>query len=302
MLAARLTASVSLLTAALLLLVFAAVACNAGPGSSSRARASDEWTRSHPAAAGARVEIVNRNGAIRAEATDGPDVELVAKRTASARDDEAARDLLAKLEMRETVSEGAVRVEVVHPSTPHSGNIEVEWTVRVPHGVSVDLRSENGSISLARLGAAVRARTANGAVTGTALASNRIDAKAVNGRVALELATPLTGAGSIVLSTVNGAVELRLPSESRATLSASVTNGSARAEGLDLAPTGARSRTRIEGTLGGGGTPVTLQTTNGSARIANATPASTPPSEPPAPSATPPAQDRARIADGAVSV
>jgi hypothetical protein len=98
---------------------------------------------------------------------------------------------------------------------------------------------------------------------------------------------------------VNGAVELRLPSESRATLSARATNGVVRADGLALATTGMRSRTRLEATLGGGGTPVTLETTNGSARIGIAT--AKPATPPESGVETAPPIDRARVANGAVS-
>jgi len=286
-------------------LTLLALACDASLDSddshSSRGRAEDEWARGYPAAGGARLELVNVNGSISAEAAEGASLELVAKREASARSDEAAQELLAKLEMRESARDGVVRVEVVHPELPRSANIEVRWTVRVPAGVSVDLHNENGRISLAGLSGEVRAHTVNGAVSGKALASTLVEAKTVNGQVELELAKPLTGTGSVALAAVNGGVELRLPGDSKASLSASVTNGSVRAEGFELAKSGASSRTRLEGTLGGGGTPVTLETTNGSARITNATAPSEPENAEPTPSALP-AADPERIADGAVSV
>ena len=65
------------------------------------AQAKDEWTRSYKVAPGARVEIINVNGKITADASDGDTIEIKAERTAKATTDEAARDLLSKIEMRE---------------------------------------------------------------------------------------------------------------------------------------------------------------------------------------------------------
>ncbi|HEU4429141.1 MAG TPA: DUF4097 family beta strand repeat-containing protein [Myxococcota bacterium] len=289
----------------LALLATTPLACGASPGangSGARGRAEDVWTRRVPPGPGARLELVNVNGAISAEAADGETLELTAKRTVRARNDEAARELLAKLEMRESARDGVVRIEVVHPSPLRSANIEVRWSVRVPAGVAVDLRNESGRIALSGLTGEVRARSVNGAILGEALATQIVSATTTNGRVALALAQPLTGAGRIAAEAVNGSVEVALPADSKASLRASVTNGAVHAAGLDVTHSRARSRTRLEGTLGGGGTPVTLETTNGSARIRNATaPATSPKGDEPAPTAAPPV-DPARIANGAVDV
>ena len=64
-------------------------------------RAQDEWTRSYQIDPGGQLEIINVNGRITAEAGDGPEVEVKAERVARATTDEAARELLAKLDMRE---------------------------------------------------------------------------------------------------------------------------------------------------------------------------------------------------------
>jgi len=267
------------------------------------ARARDEWARRYPASPGARLELVNVNGAIAAEATDGAEIELVARREASAGSESAARERLAELEMRETASESSVRVEVVHPTSIGRGNVEVSWTLRVPAGVDVDLRNENGHVSVRGLSGALKIRTTNGAIQGVALATQTVSAKTVNGGVELAFAQPLTGAGRVVVESVNGAVEVALPAASRVSLRASVLNGSVRAEGLELARKGTASRTRLEGTLGGGGTPLRLETTNGSALIRNASAARAPQKAEPAPSAAPAVpQHPERVADGGVSV
>jgi hypothetical protein len=49
---------------------------------------------------GGRFELINVNGRITAEPTDGKEVIVEGKRTAKARSDEAAKEMLAKLEIR----------------------------------------------------------------------------------------------------------------------------------------------------------------------------------------------------------
>jgi hypothetical protein len=80
-------------------------------------RAQDTWTRSYPLAPGGRLELINVNGRIDAEPATGGTVELVGERTAKASTDDAARDLLGKVEMREEIGESRARIEVRVPRT-----------------------------------------------------------------------------------------------------------------------------------------------------------------------------------------
>ena len=113
-------------------------------------KAQDEWTRTYTVAAGGRLELININGRITAEASDGTAIEVKAERTAKAGSDDAARELLGKIEMREEVGEGRVRVEVRAPRFSGGAGHEIKWTVKVPRGVAVDLRTVNGGVKLDR--------------------------------------------------------------------------------------------------------------------------------------------------------
>ena len=75
-------------------------------------KATDTWTRTYTLAAGGRFELINVNGRITAEPTDGKEVVVEGRRTAKGRSDEVAKENLAKLEIREEVGEstGAGRV------------------------------------------------------------------------------------------------------------------------------------------------------------------------------------------------
>jgi Putative adhesin len=234
-------------------------------------RAQDTWSRSYPLAAGGRFELINVNGRIVAEPSAGEAIEVVAERVAKASTDEAARELLGKLEIREEVGAGQVRVEVRSPRTFSVGGIEVQWTVKVPRGAIVDLRNTNGKIQLANLTGEVRARTVNGGVEGQGLAVQTLEASTVNGGVDVEITQPLGGAGTVALESVNGGVRLALPESSKVSVTARVTNGGIDTGGLAFQQSGEQTRRRFEGTLNGGGTVVRLETTNGGVRLSKST-------------------------------
>ena len=140
-------------------------------------RAQDTWTRSYTLASGGRLELINVNGRISAEPSSGTEVELAGERIAKASSDEAAQELLGKVEMREETSASQVRVEVRSPRTFGFGGLEVRWTVKVPKGVVVDLRNDEWqACSLTGLTGEVHARTVNGGVTGRGLAVQILEA------------------------------------------------------------------------------------------------------------------------------
>lgn len=259
------------------LLLASTTACDVSVGEGgfsmdlARASARDTWARSYTIEPGGRLELINVNGRISAEPAEGGTVELVAERTAKASTDEAAKTLLGQVEMREETGAGRVRVEVRAPRSFGMSGHEVAWTVKVPAGIAVDLRTTNGRVRIDRLGGEVRARTVNGGIEAEALQASTVDAATVNGGVRVALARPLAADGSVSLEAVNGGVALALPADSRATISARVTNGGINTSGLDLAVTGEQTRRRMDGTLNGGGARVSLETTNGGVRISNAT-------------------------------
>jgi len=235
-------------------------------------KATDTWSRTYTVAAGGRFELINVNGRISAESTDGKEVVIEGRRTAKARTDEAAKELLGKLEIREEVGGSTVRVESRPPRTSGWGGHEIEWTVKVPKGLTVDLRTINGGVRLNGLSGEIHAKTTNGGVKGQNLIPETIDASSVNGGVEIELGAPLDSTDSVEISTVNGGVSIGMPSESKATITARAVNGGVRVNDLDIKRDDEDSREserrrRLNGTLNGGGAKVNLSTTNGGVRL-----------------------------------
>lgn len=238
-------------------------------------KATDTWSRTYTVEAGGRFELINVNGRITAEPAEGRQVVVEARRTAKARSEEAARDMLGRLEIREEVGGSSVRVESRPPRFSGFGGHEIEWTVKVPKGLVVDLRTVNGGVRLNGLAGEVYARTTNGGVKGSNLAIDKLEASVVNGGIDIELGSPLDAADAVDLSSVNGGVTLTLPGESKATIAARAVNGgvrvsddlhaSAEDEGLEF-----ERRRRFNGTINGGGARVSAATTNGGVRILKA--------------------------------
>jgi hypothetical protein len=229
-------------------------------------KAQDEWTRTYKVPANGRLELINVNGKITAEASDGAEVELRGERSAKAATDEAARDLLSRVEMREEVGEGRVRVEVRAPRFNGPSGHEIKWTVKVPRGVAVDLRTINGGVKMTGLHGDIRARSTNGGITGTGLIATAVDAAVTNGGIEIELAGAITS-GSFDLEAVNGGVTLNMPADSKADLTGRCVNGGVSVAGLEVEKLGEATRRRLDAKLNGGGARVSLETVNGGVKF-----------------------------------
>lgn len=235
-------------------------------------KATDTWTRTYTVAADGRFELINVNGRITAELADGKEVVVEGRRTAKARSDEAAKELLDKLEIREEVGTSTVRVESRPPRLNGFNGHEIEWTVKVPKGVVVDLRTVNGGVRIEGLSEQIYAKTTNGGVRGRNIVAEKIEASSVNGGVDIELSAALDSTDVIELTTVNGGVSLGLAPESKATIAARAVNGGVRVSDLtinreDESVTDFERRRRLNGTMNGGGARVNLSVTNGGVRI-----------------------------------
>ena len=237
-------------------------------------KAEDTWSRTYEVADRGRFELINVNGRITAEPAAGADVIVEGHRVAKATSDDAAKDLLAKLEIREEVGESTVRVESRPPRFNGGFNgIQIEWTVKVPKGVVLDLRTVNGGVRLNGITNEVHAKTTNGGVQGAKLDASVLEATAVNGGITIDLAQPLESSDSIEMETVNGGVSLTLPNESKATIEARCVNGGVRVGELDIkrddqGGSDFEKKRRLSGTMNGGGASVKLNTTNGGIHVA----------------------------------
>jgi putative adhesin len=256
--------AVSTRSALLLPVAFVLAGCDLSLGHLT-ARATDEWTRSYPLEAGGEVRIVNTNGKIDIEGTDGSTVEVRAERIARGATDAAARELLPRIVIKEDIKPDRVWLETERMSGIMIGAaFEVRYHVRAPKRAVVNVTNTNGQVALAALDGKVKAQTTNGGVNGRSL-SGGVDARSTNGGVTIDMAS--VGPDSITLRTTNGGVTLTLPDRAKANLTASCTNGGINVSSLENLEISEQSRRRVEGRLNGGGTSIEVRTTNGGIRV-----------------------------------
>ncbi len=230
-----------------------------------KGRASDEWTRTYDLPMGGRLDVISIDGGIEAFPAAGPQVEVRVRRQVQSRTDEAARELLGKIVIKEEVAADRVRIE--SPDVRQFGgllqHVRLEYRINLPPGLVVSLRTQNGAVRLENIAGRVTAATTNGGITGRGV-SGTIDASTVNGGIVMDLAS-LEGDARIV--TVNGGIRVDVPADVEATLDASAVNGGVSVEqGLNVQAT-ERSRLRVAGPINGGGPRLQVQTTNGGVRI-----------------------------------
>ena len=225
-------------------------------------RATDEWQRSYPLADGGQLRISNTNGIVEIEGVTGSTVDVRAERIAHASTDAAARDLLSHIVIKEDAAPARLSLESEQTSSLMGVAYEVHYHVRAPKDAVVRATTTNGLVLLTGLAGKTTASTTNGGIRAEALAGG-FTAASTNGRVDLEIAAL---GGDVDVRTTNGSVSLTLPVNAAADLNASVTNGAIIVAGLPFDALD-QSRRHFSARINGGGTPVTVRTTNGAIRI-----------------------------------
>ena len=217
-----------LYTIALLAAALSVAACDVVVNSmhGGQVKAEQAWTRSYTlTGADARIDIVNTNGTITVEATDGATVEVKASITAHGATEDAAKEALAKVEIREDAGVSSVRLEARYPKTFGRQGVTVNYTLKVPKSVKVDVATVNGGIHLTGVQASIKAETTNGSIELKLpeAAKATVSARCVNGGIAVnDLAFEKVGEGTkrkldgkingggapVSLETVNGSIRV----------------------------------------------------------------------------------------------
>ncbi|MGD8894517.1 MAG: DUF4097 family beta strand repeat-containing protein [Acidobacteriota bacterium] len=217
--------------------------------------------------AGKAIEIKGVNGGIEASGSTGGEVTLTAIKKGKKSDPSTV-----KIEVVEHA--GGVTICAVYPSDgppneckPGDGgrmkvknnDVSVKFMVKVPAGVRFVGRTVNGGITARDLQANAEAHTVNGGVelesTGTARA------KTVNGGIDVRFGRA-DWEGTLKLETVNGGIHVALPANAGVDVKAATVNGDIETE-FPLTVRGKIGRRRLEGSIGGGGRLLEMETVNG---------------------------------------
>jgi DUF4097 and DUF4098 domain-containing protein YvlB len=219
---------------------------------------------------GQTIEIKGVNGDVRAEPSGSNEVEVVAVKRAH-------RDSPDSVRIEVVPHAGGVTICAVYPSRdgqraneclPGSGgrmnvqnnDVSVRFTVRVPAGVALIGKTVNGEIEALRLNGDVTLSTVNGSVDFSTTAGGR--ASTVNGSIHGAMGRA-DWSDTLEMATVNGSITLTLPPDLNTDVRAATVNGDISTD-FPMTVTGRISRRKLEGTIGGGGRVLSLDSVNGS--------------------------------------
>ncbi len=255
--------------AALVLVVLSGAACDV-VFQGMNAQETEEWKRTYKLDEGGQVDVTTPNGEVDiSPSADGTTVEVVAVKRARATSPEAAKQALKGIEITEQATAKQIRLEV--PRVRGEGGMhigresrEVRFTLKVPKSASVKVNTRNGGIRVSGVAGAVRIDSTNGNIVGEDL-GGAVQAGTTNGNVTVRVTRLLPD--GIRLDTTNGSIDLQVPADTKANISAHWANGNFEARGLN--PQGESERRRYEGKLNGGGPLIEMNTTNGRIRISS---------------------------------
>lgn len=200
--------------------------------------------KSYPVTAGSSVAISNMSGDIKITTHGGSDV-IVSGRIVGEDAD--------KVRIEDRSVNGKIDIGVEYPKR---GNVDasVNFEVQVPAGVRLHLdgiRTMSGDIEITGVAAIVDAKTMSGDVRVTNT-SGVVDAKTMSGNVIVEL-TELSGEGDLSFVSMSGNVDVRLPSNLGAVVSAKTLSGTIENDfGLTVVTKKHGPGQTLDGTIGDG--------------------------------------------------
>lgn len=219
----------------------------------------EEFHHTYPLAANGRIDLENINGAVHISGWDQNQVKLDAVKRA--RDEERLKDIEIRVDARNE----AISIETHYRDHDedwhvHNNPGSVEYTLTVPRDARLDeIKLVNGSLDVAGVQGEVRASCVNGRLTAKGL-GGEAKLATVNGKLDAEFERP---AAPLELSSVNGSIDLTLPSDIKASIEANTVHGGIENDfGLHANQEHSVGRD-LRGELGGGGTEIRLNNVNG---------------------------------------
>jgi hypothetical protein len=244
--------------------------------------------RQWPASAIHTVEVDGVDGSLSVEAGTADTVTLVARVRSVGVEPRKREDNHGYFETDlsgDTLRIGQQRSRV-HIGFPFifRAKMEIDYELRVPPTVALDLKMINGRIASRGVNGATEVTTVNGPIEVETGGSNELNARTVNGSVHAKFLTDFRGAR---LKTVNGGVEALLPSTASFTCDLSQVNGDFEAS-FPLSIHSHPGSRRVSGQVNGGQFELQITTVNGDVEVQHVAPPRPPAApKPPAPPAPP---------------
>jgi DUF4097 and DUF4098 domain-containing protein YvlB len=189
----------------------------------------ERFEQTYPLNSNGRVRVDNVNGSVTIDTWDRNEVKLEAVKTA---DD---KERLSEVEIKIDARKDYLSVETDYLDQwkrngdnrgwKNYGKLTVDYTLTVPkNAVLDDIQTVNGSVTISNSNNITKASTVNGEVIATNLRGTA-ELETVNGTIEANF-DQLQSSSRINLNTVNGRVNLTIPSDANATVKADTLNGS----------------------------------------------------------------------------
>lgn len=226
-------------------------------------------TRNWPASGIIQVKVFEVSGSITVEAVPGNEISLLA----SAEGDLEVKkgeenDGLFKTEIvGDTLRIGRTREKRKGWSFPvfwGSDDLEIDYVLKVPPSVALDVSTVNGRIATRGTEGETEASTVNGSIDIETAGTRGLQATTVNGRVKAKFTRSFQGAR---FKTVNGGVEATLPQTASFTVNLSQVNGDFEAS-FPLSIHSNPGSRRVSGEVNGGEHELRIVTVNGDVELA----------------------------------
>jgi hypothetical protein len=199
------------------------------------------------------------NGGVRVEAWDQAAIHIEARVMVWEESEREARAIAEAIRVDER--DGEVRAEGARDSS-----WSVSYRIRAPRLTDLDLEAHNGGIAVEGIEGTLRLRTLNGGLSLADVAGD-VEARTTNGGVRVELAGSFWEGERLDVQTSNGGVRLAIPEGYSAELETGTVNGRISVD-FPVTVQGRIGR-EIRATLGSGGAPIRVRTTNGGVTVSH---------------------------------
>ena len=198
------------------------------------------------------------NGGISIKGWDRSDILVRSQVNTYAPTDGEARNLALQVFVRASGSD--IRADGPVRDSDHQWTVSYE--IFVPSRSSVNLATENGGVSISDVVGNLEFKTVNGGLN-LRRVGGYVHGNTTNGGVTIELAGDRWEGQGLDVTTTNGGVRLRVPTNYSAQLEAQTIHGGIHATGVTELPAPDQPAHRISTALGAGGATLKLATTNG---------------------------------------
>jgi hypothetical protein len=252
------------LTASVLLIILA-LGLPAQDAAAYRLSEQRDWKL--PAEGISSLRLRNGSGAIEVIGWDRDEIEILATIRIRAASKNMAQDICARIdfeivEERGNISLGALVPKYRKLSMSGEGNtaVRVDYSIRVPYSIDVDIKAKNGDIAVIRLEGNFRIVNGRGAIDMISRGGQGLLQTGI-GDIGCEIAY-LPAGGKLRIKTGNGDLSLGIPDETSARLKARTGAGRTKVL-LPLADIEKNKRKIKKGVLGGGDGEIVLESAAG---------------------------------------